>query len=177
MALQTVMLVAAYFGEQEVAWAEGEKTMGLIVSIMIIQLIAILGAMVTAKCSERFGNIPVLIFLNFVWVGLCVYAYFVVTPLQFYIAAGLVGLSMGGIQALARSTYSKLIPDTEDTTSYFSFYDVSEKMGIVIGMVLYGTIDQLTGSMRNAILFFLAFFLVGALLLRRMHKKQMQSVS
>ncbi|MGD1998715.1 MAG: MFS transporter, partial [Flavobacteriaceae bacterium] len=117
-----------------------------------------------------------LIFLNFVWVCLCLYAYFVVTPLQFYIAAGLVGLSMGGIQALARSTYSKLIPETEDTTSYFSFYDVSEKLGIVIGMILYGTIDQITGSMRNSILFFLVFFFVGALLLRRMHKKQLQSV-
>lgn len=176
MALQTVMLVAAYFGEQEVAWGEGQKTIGLIVSIMIIQLIAIIGATLTARFSERFGNVPVLIFLNFVWAFLCLYAYFVVTPLQFYIAAALVGLSMGGIQSLARSTYSKLIPETEDTTSYFSFYDVSEKLGIVIGMILYGTIDQITGSMRNSILFFLAFFFVGALLLRRMHKKQLQSI-
>lgn len=172
MALQTVMLVAAYFGEQEVQWAEGQKTMGLIISILAIQIIAIFGALVTARLSKRFGNIKMLIALNFFWVVLCVLAYFVYTPIQFYITAGLVGLSMGGIQALARSTYSKLIPRTADTASYFSFYDVAEKLGIVIGMLMYGFVDQITGSMRNSILFFLIFFLIGALLLRRLNKKE-----
>ena len=105
MAVQTVMLIAAYFGEQEVSWGSmSEKQMGLIVSIMIIQLIAVFGAIITARCSEKFGNLPVLIALNFIWVSLCMYAFFVRTPMQFYIAAGFVGLSMGGIQSLARST-------------------------------------------------------------------------
>lgn len=87
--------------------------------------------------------------------------------MQFYIAASFVGLVMGGVQSLARSTYSKLLPETEDTTSYFSFYDVAEKIGIVIGMVIFATIDQITGSMRNAILFLVIFFLAGIFLLFR----------
>tara|TARA_R110002074_G_scaffold136320_1_gene281019 strand:- start:238 stop:531 length:294 start_codon:yes stop_codon:yes gene_type:complete len=89
------------------------------------------------------------------------------TPMQFYIAASLVGLVMGGVQSLARSTYSKFLPETEDTTSYFSFYDVAEKIGIVIGMVIFATIDQVTGSMRNAILFLVVFFIAGIVLLFR----------
>ncbi|WP_309608571.1 MFS transporter, partial [Flavobacterium sp.] len=82
---------------------------------------------------------------------------------------------MGGIQALARSTYSKFLPETEDTASFFSFYDVTEKIGIVIGMSIYGIIDQLTGSMRNAIVFLGLFFFVGLLLLLRVPKKDAQN--
>jgi UMF1 family MFS transporter len=172
MAVQTVMLIAAYFGEQEVSWGSvSEKQTGLIVSIMIIQLIAIVGAILTARFSEKFGNLPVLIALNFIWVSLCLYAFFVRTPIQFYIAAGIVGLSMGGIQSLARSTYSKYIPKTDDTASFFSFYSTSQMTGIVLGMLLFGTIDQVTGSMRNSILFFLSFFLIGAFLLIRLHRR------
>jgi UMF1 family MFS transporter len=172
MAVQTVMLIAAYFGEQEVSWGSmSEKQTGLIVSIMIIQLIAVVGAILTARFSEKFGNLPVLIALNFIWVSLCLYAFFVRTPIQFYIAAGFVGLSMGGIQSLARSTYSKYIPKTDDTASFFSFYSTSQMTGTVLGMLLFGTIDQVTGSMRNSILFFLSFFLIGAFLLIRLHRR------
>ena len=172
MAVQTVMLIAAYFGEQEISWGNmNEKQTGLIVSIMIIQLIAIAGAILTAFFSEKFGNLSVLIALNFIWVILCLYAFFVKTPLQFYIAAGFVGLSMGGIQSLARSTYSKYIPKTDDTASFFSFYSTSQMTGIVLGMFLFGTIDQVTGSMRNSILFFLSFFLIGAFLLIRLKRR------
>ncbi len=92
-------------------------------------------------------------------------------PNDFYIMAGLVGLVMGGIQSLARSTYSKLLPETEDTASFFSFYDVTEKIGIVIGMSIYGIIDQVTGSMRNAIVFLGVFFVIGFFLLLRVPKK------
>ena len=98
---------------------------------------------------------------------LCIFAFFIRTPIEFYMAAGGVGMVMGGIQALSRSTYSKLIPETNDTTSFFSFYDVTEKVGIIIGMSMFGTIDQITGSMRNAILFFVILFISGALLLSR----------
>jgi UMF1 family MFS transporter len=101
---------------------------------------------------------------------LCFYAYFMETPLQFYMAAAIVGMVMGGIQALARSTYSKFLPETEDTTSYFSFYDVAEKIGIVIGMIIFASIDQITGSMRNGILFLFVFFLAGIILLFRVPK-------
>ncbi len=171
MAVQTIMLVAVYFGEEEIAWGgDGEKTTGLIVSILIIQLVAVVGAVLTSRASAKFGNIKTLIAVNFIWMSLCFYAYFMETPLQFYIAASLVGLVMGGIQALARSTYSKFLPETDDTTSYFSFYDVAEKIGIVIGMIIFASIDQITGSMRNGILFLFLFFLAGIILLFRVPK-------
>ena len=106
-----------------------------------------------------------------IWVAICVVAYFISEPIQFYITAGVVGLVMGGIQSLSRSTYSKFLPDTEDTTSYFSFYDVAEKIGLVIGLGLYGFIDQITGSMRNSVLFLILFFAIGVLLLLRVPKE------
>ncbi|MGC1630889.1 MAG: MFS transporter [Gelidibacter sp.] len=173
MAVQTIMLVAVYFGEEEIAWVDsGQKTIGLIISILIIQIVAIMGAVLTSKASARFGNINTLIAINTFWMGLCFYAYFMVTPMDFYIAAGCVGFVMGGVQSLARSTYSKFLPETKDTTSYFSFYDVAEKIGIVIGMVIFATIDQISGSMRNAILFLFLFFLAGIILLFRVPKTE-----
>ena len=171
MALQTVLLVAAYFGEEEIAWVDSnQKTIGLIVSILLIQIVAIFGAILTARASERYGNIRVLIAINIIWVILCIVAYNIKTPFQFYSIAGLVGMVMGGLQSLSRSTYSKLLPNTLDTTSFFSFYDVTEKIGIVIGMVCFGLVDQISGSMRNGILFFILFFVLGALMLARIPK-------
>ena len=168
MAVQTVMLVATYFGEQEINWGnDNQKTIGLISSILIIQLVAIIGAQLTSKASSKFGNLPTLIVINGIWAVICVAAFFMTIPLQFYITAGFVGMVMGGIQALSRSTYSKFLPNTKDTASYFSFYDVSEKIGIVIGMLIYGFIDQFTGSMRNSIVFLMLFFITGAILLAR----------
>jgi UMF1 family MFS transporter len=168
MAVQTIMLMAVYFGEQEIAWpSENEKTIGLIISILIIQIVAMFGAVITSKASSRFGNIKTLIIINMIWMSICFYAYFVVTPFQFYIIGAAVGFVMGGIQALSRSTYSKFLPETEDTTTYFSFFDVTEKIGIIIGMIIYGLVDQLTDSMRNAILFLFVFFFAGIILLFR----------
>lgn len=178
MAVQTVMLVATYFGEQEINWADvDEKTMGLIVSILLIQLLAVLGAELTSRASSRFGNIPTLIVINGIWLTLCIVAYTITEPIQFYTTAAFVGLVMGGIQSLSRSTYSKFLPKTTDTTSYFSFYDVTEKIGIVIGMLLYGLIDHFTGSMRNSILFLVVFFFLGIVLLLRVPRKSRQGVS
>jgi len=176
MALQTVMLVAAYFGEQEISWSGQEKTMGLIISILLIQIIAIFGALISSRLANRWGNIKTLVLLNVFWMSLCVCAYFIYEPIEFYIVAGFVGLCMGGIQSVARSTYSQLIPKTLDTTSYFSFYDVAEKVGIVLGMLMYATVDQVTGSMRSAILFFVAFFLIGAILLIRLERKNVNKL-
>lgn len=176
MAVQTVMLVATYFGAQEIKWADEEESQtGLITCILLIQLIAVLGAFLTSRASGKFGNVKVLIVLNAFWLLLCGFAYFITTPTEFYIMASLVGLVMGGIQSLARSTYSKFLPETEDTASFFSFYDVSEKIGIVIGMMVYGLIDQITGSPRFAIVFLGLFFLCGLLLLLRIPKKHLSS--
>ena len=170
-ALQTVLIIATYFGEQEITWEEGTKTTGLIISILLIQLIAIFGAMLTAKISNKIGNIRTLLILNLIWAFLCVGAYFITKPIEFYIAAGAVGLVMGGIQALSRSTFSKMIPKTDNTTSYFSFFDVSQKVSIVLGMTLFAILDQTTGSMRASILIFVLIFLVGAFLLNRIKLK------
>ena len=173
MAVQTIMLVATYFGIEELEWGDTDATTGLIVSILLIQLVAVLGAMLTSKASSRFGNIKTLIVLNFIWVIICAYAYTITSPIQFYVTAAFVGLVMGGIQSLSRSTYSKLIPNKAiDTASYFSFYDVSEKIGIVIGMLTYGYIAQITGSIRYAILFFILFFVFGIILLFRVPIKK-----
>ncbi len=172
MAVQTVMLIAAYFGEEEIAWGtDSERTTGLIVSILLIQIVAIAGAQVTARASGRYGNIKTLVAVNLFWALICVYAYFMVTPIGFYIGAGLVGMVMGGIQALSRSTYAKLLPSTTDTTSFFSFYDVAEKIGIVIGMLFYGYVAQSTGSMRMSTVFLGLFFVAGVFLLLRVDKK------
>ncbi len=177
MAVQTVMIIAAYFGEKEVLWQSDEqRTTGLIVSILLIQLIAVAGAILTSKISSKFGNINSLIAINIFWILICIYAYTVQTPFQFYIAASFVGLVMGGIQSLSRSTYSKMLPTEIDTTSFFSFYDVTEKFGIVIGMLMYGLVTQVTGRVQNAILFLVIFFVFGVLLLlklKRIQKKQL----
>lgn len=173
MAVQTVMLVATYFGAQEITWpSKAESTTGLIICILLIQLVAVVGAVLTSRASEKFGNIATLIVINCFWVLLCAGAFFITAPIQFYVMASLVGLVMGGIQALSRSTYSKLLPETEDTASFFSFYDVAEKIGIVIGMLVYGIIDQITGSPRLAIVFLGAFFVGAVLLLKRVPKKE-----
>ena len=171
MAVQTVMLVATYFGAQEINWSsESEGTTGLIICILLIQLVAVAGAIITSRASAKFGNIPVLITINFFWMFICAGAFFITTPMQFYFMASLVGLVMGGIQSLSRSTYSKFLPVTDDTASFFSFYDVSEKIGIVIGMLIYGIIDQVTGSPRYSIVFLAIFFLSGIILLLRVPK-------
>ncbi|MEQ3662602.1 MAG: MFS transporter [Flavobacterium sp.] len=171
MAVQTVMLVATYFGEQEILWkSDSERTSGLIISILVIQIVAVLGAILTSKLSEKIGNIKTLIIINSIWVVICICAFFVTLPIHFYITAGFVGLVMGGIQSLSRSTYSKLLPETNDSTSFFSFYDVAEKIGIVIGMAIFASIDQISGSMRNAIVFLALFFIVGVFLLMNVQR-------
>ena len=172
MAVQTAMLVATYFGAQEISWSSKEQsTIGLIVCILLIQLVAVLGAYLTSRASAKFGNIPTLIFINSFWIILCAGAFFITKPLEFYVMASLVGLVMGGIQSLSRSTYSKLLPETDDTASFFSFYDVAEKIGIVIGMMVYGIIDQVTGSPRFGIASLALFFIIAVILLNRIPKK------
>ena len=117
--------------------------------------------------AQKFGNIIVLTFAIFLWSLVCFYAYYIETPSQFYMIAGLVGLLMGGTQPVARATFSLFIPETKDTTSFFSFYDVTEKIGIFFGLLFYAFSAQLTGSVRFSVLIFMFFFFIGALLLIR----------
>ena len=172
--LQTIIFIAAYFGVNEIEWSSSsEQTAGLIISVMLIQIIAIVGAILFTKAADKFGNIVVLTIAIASWSIICGYAYFITTPIQFYLIAGFVGFLMGGTQTIARATYSLFIPETKDTTSFFSFYDVTEKIGIVIGMVLYGLAAQITGNIRFSILIFMFFFLLGAILLLRVPKVKM----
>ncbi|MGF2411151.1 MFS transporter [Ferruginibacter sp.] len=161
MGVQTVMLVAIDFGIKELKLADDK----LIITAVIIQLVAIIGAVAMSKLSATYGNIKVLIFTVLLWIGVCITGYFITTELHFYILASLVGLVMGGIQSLSRSTYSKLMPETKDTASFFSFYDVTEKLAIVIGLFSFGLIEGLTGNMRNSLLALIAFFVLGLLFL------------
>ena len=161
MGVQTVMLIAIDFGIKELKLPD-EK---LIITAVIIQLVAIAGAIAMSRLSAKYGNIRVLLFTVFLWIGVCIAGYFITTEMHFYIIASLVGLVMGGIQSLSRSTYSKLMPETKDTASFFSFYDVTEKFAIVIGLFSFGLIEGLTHSMRNSLLALITFFALGFLLL------------
>lgn len=161
MGVQTVMLVAIDFGIKELKLEDTK----LIITAVIIQLVAIVGAVGMSKLSATYGNIKVLIFTVLLWVGVCITGYFITTELHFYILASLVGLVMGGIQSLSRSTYSKLMPETKDTASFFSFYDVTEKLSIVIGLFSFGFIEGLTNNMRNSLLALIAFFVSGLVFL------------
>ena len=162
--VQTLMIVASSFGEK-ILHLGAER---LIATILLIQLVAILGAFLMSYLSTLFGNIKVLIVVVMIWIGICISAFYLSTPLQFYIIAALVGLVMGGIQSLSRSTYSKLIPtDIKDTTAFFSFYDVTEKVAIVIGLFSFGFIEQVTHNIRYSALVLSLFFVIGLLLLIR----------
>jgi len=161
MGVQTVMLVAAFFAEKTLNLNASQ----LIGTILVIQLVAILGAWAMARLSGQLGNVRVLQLAVVIWVGICIAAYFVQTATQFYFLAALVGLVMGGIQSLSRSTYSRFLPETKDTASYFSFFDVTEKVAIVIGMFSFGFMEQWTGNIRNSLLPLVAFFALGFVML------------
>ena len=168
MGVQTVMLVAIDFGIKELKLPDQQ----LIITAVIIQIVAIMGAIGMSKLSSRFGNFNILIFTVLLWIGVCISGYFITTVTHFYIIASLVGLVMGGIQSLSRSTYSKLMPETKDTASFFSFYDVTEKLAIVIGLFTFGFIEGIS-SIRNSILSLVIFFVIGfALLLTTVIKEK-----
>lgn len=160
--VQTILLVAANFGAKELKMPEDK----LITIILVIQVVAIIGAALTAKLSARYGNVKALLSVVGLWCIICAAVHFIANAEQFYVAAVAVGAVMGGVQSLSRSTYSKYIPQNiPDTASYFSFYDVTEKFSIVVGMFTFGTVEAVTGQMRDAALVLDGFFIVGFLLL------------
>ncbi len=190
MGVQTVMLVAVMFAKKEVVdiVEVSESVNGvivksmkelpiqdtaLIISILLIQFLGIAGSYLFSFISRKIGNIKAIGISLFIWIAVCFGVYqFVHTSNSFYVAACFVGLVMGGIQSLSRSTYSKLLPETEDNASYFSFYDVCEKIGIVIGMFAFGYIEGITGGMRNSILALIVFFVAGFLILLTIPKSK-----
>lgn len=167
--VQTIIVLAALFGSSELGL--GEVT--LIMTILIIQFVAMAGASFFAYLSSKLGNIYALMIAVTVWAFVCGFAYTLkatdpLVEMKFYIMGGLVGLVMGGVQSLSRSTYSKLIPSPEKSATFFSFYDVTEKIAIVVGTILFGVINQITGSMALSamslgIFFVLSFILLGSI--------------
>ena len=168
MGVQTVMLAATLYGKSEL----NIPTTNLILAILIIQVVAIPGAHLMAKLASKWGNFNTLMMAVLIWIGGCVMGYYLPrnSVVPFYTLAIVVGFVMGGIQSVSRSTYSKLMPVTKDTTSFFSFYDVTEKIAIVIGMFSFGYINEITGSQRNAVLALGIFFVIGFILLFRTSK-------
>jgi len=160
--VQTIMLVAANFAAKELHMPEDH----LISIILIIQVLAIIGAYLTSLSSARYGNVRTLIVLVTIWTILCCLVYFIANETQFYVAAIAVGLVMGGVQSLSRSTYSKYLPENiPDTASFFSFYDVTEKLSIVVGLFCFARVESYTGKMRDSALALDCFFFLGLLLL------------
>ena len=155
MAIQTIIIMASSFGIKEVGLNEAE----LIITIFVVNLLAIPGAFGLSAVSRRIGNIKALMTCIAGWAALCLYAYFfATTKMGFYVAAGAIGFLMGGTQSLNRATYSKILPKTKDPASYFSFYEVLEKGGLIIGMFGWGYIEGYTGSMRESILAMIILF-------------------
>jgi UMF1 family MFS transporter len=164
--VQTIILMAGIFGSKEL----GLPTLDLIAVILIVQIVGIAGAFLFSRLSNRIGNISSLKITVFIWAIVCVTAFMLDKSNEdvhyyFYGIGALIGLVMGAIQSLSRSTYSKLLPETKDHATYFSFYDVTEKVAIVFGMLVFGLLVSLTGSMQWSVLFLAIFFLISFVLL------------
>ena len=174
MGVQTIMYLATLFGSIELKLAD-EK---LILTILLLQILAIAGALLTARLSAKIGNIPALRLLVCMWIGICVSAYFIQTEYQFYALASVVGLIMGGIQALSRSTWARWLPENEPNhTSFFSLLDFTDKISIVAGTFVFGLVQQVTGSMRLSALALAIFFLIGLVILLRLKSKTGMNIS
>ncbi len=175
MGVQTVMLAATLYGKSELAI----PTENLIIAILIIQLIAIPGAFLISRLSGLIGNLKALMLCVVVWIGICIYAYYIPKGdiIQFYVLGSIVGFIMGGIQSLSRSTYAKLMPTTRDTASFFSFYDATEKIGIAIGLFSFGLLTAITHSQRISVLALMIFFIIGLLLLINTRSSQKRELA
>ena len=172
MGVQTVMYVATIFGDEELKL----ESSALILTILLLQIVGILGAYLFAKLSERIGNTRALSWAVFIWMLICVAGYYVQAGWSFYALAAVIGLTMGAVQSLSRSTYSKIIPEnTPNTASFFSFFDVTEKLSIVIGTATFGIINQVMGSMRYSILALIVFFVLGLVFLLGLRGKKLRA--
>ncbi len=174
MGIQTVMYLAVNYAKQEIKGPDGSPIddASLIISVLVIQLVAALGAMAFVRISRRFGNVRALIIGALIWVVVCLIAWRIHWTYEFYGLAALVGSVMGGCQALSRSTYAKFLPPTRDTASFFSFYDVSYYLGTVLGTFIYGLVYQITGDLRNTIVAIGSFFVLGLVLLLRVPREE-----
>lgn len=177
--VQTVMLMATFFSKKEIDWPMKDGKVddsGLIISILLIQILGAVGAFLMSRLSAKIGNVKTLGISLVIWMGVCAAAFVIKTPFEFYILASFVGIVMGGVQALARSTYSKYLPKTEDYASYFSFYDATEKIGIVTGTLFFGMMEIAFDSIRFSVVSVAFFFIIGFFLLFRIPSKESSSL-
>lgn len=172
MGLLTTMFMAATYGTKQLGLSDDV----LIPTILMIQLIGMFGAWLFARISARLGNLKALIISIFIWILVIFTVYFVTNATGFILVAVVVGLVMGGTQSLARSTYSKMIPETRDHTSFFSFYDVMEKIATVGGTFSFGIIEAITGNMRYSVLAITVFFIIGLVFMLIVLRKQRQAM-
>lgn len=168
MGVQTVMFMASSFGDKEIHLGLTE----LITTVLILEYLGIGGAFLFAWISKKTGNIRALMIAVGLWILICIGSYFIITPIHFYIAAFFIGLVMGGIQSLSRSTFAKMIPKTGNNAAYFSFYDVCEKTAMMLGLIMFGYLDNLTGSMRNSIIALAIWFTIGLILLFTIERRR-----
>jgi len=169
MGVQTVMLLAPLFADKEIEMGADE----MIIVVLLLQIVAIVGAYFFAWLSDKKGNGFAISFTLIIWVAICVFGYFLEDKIAFYTLASFLGFVMGGVQSMSRSTYSKLIPSSAtDTASFFSFFDITEKLAIVIGSFSYGLINQFTGSMRYSMVFMSLFFIAGYIILQKANLKK-----
>ena len=171
--VQTVILLAGLFGKKEL----GIDTSKLIIIILLINVVAIFGAYLFSRLSEKIGNIATLKITIVIWGFICLAAYLLdakseYIDIQFYVLGGTIGMVLGAIQSLSRSTYSKLLPETEDHATYFSFFDVTEKISIVVGTFVFGFVAAITNSMRNSFFILAVFFLLGFIVLSFIKKTE-----
>lgn len=170
--VQSIILLATIYGKSEI----GLSTSSLILTIIVIQLVGIAGAYLFSNLSKKIGNITTLKITIVIWALASLSAYFLEkddpnVQLKFYVISGFIGLVLGAIQTLSRSTYSKLLPEnTVDPTTYFSFFDVTEKVAIVWGTFIFGLAISITDSMRLSILLLCIFFVASFVVLSFMKK-------
>jgi UMF1 family MFS transporter len=170
--VQAVLFLASTFAEKELKFT----TSGLILLVLILQIVAIGGATLFSKISGKRGNKFSLVIMLVIWTIICLVGYFVQTGTDFYVLAVAVGLVMGGTQSLSRSTYAKLLPkDTQDTASYFSFYDVTDKVSTVVGTFTFGFVEQMTGGMRSSVMALAVFFIVSLIGIASVNIRRMKS--
>ncbi len=169
--VNAVLYLAATFADKELQF----DATGLIILVLILQLVAVGGAWASTKLSKLKGNRFSLMTQLVIWTAICITGYFVTTGMQFYMLAAAVGLVMGGVQALSRSTYAKFLPeDTQDTASYYSFYDVMDKLSTVMGTFMFGFVEQITGGMRNSVASLAVLFVISLLVLMKVRVVHME---
>ncbi|WP_431782515.1 MFS transporter [Streptomyces chumphonensis] len=162
--VQTVITQASVFGSEEL----GMEQESLIGAILLVQVLAIFGALGLGRLAERYGAKRTILGSLVAWTGTVAAGYFLPSgePLWFFVLAAAIGMVLGGTQALSRSLFAQLVPRGKEA-EYFSLYEVSDRGTSWLGPLVFGLTYQLTGSYRDAIISLVVFFVLGFVLLLR----------